>query len=113
MPKRDTQRKYESIFVEDLLNDTAAVKNVVSQMSRANRRHQVRTLEVPLSMPDDKIGSGTVDVAVYVEVEEERSEPLEPINRIDAIRTRISHEERVRNRRSGHKYMREEAAASM
>merc|ERR1711871_650898 len=26
VPKRDTQRKYESTFVEDLLNDTAAVK---------------------------------------------------------------------------------------
>ena len=113
VPKREIQRKYESIFVEDLLKDTDAMKNVVSQMSRANRRHLVRTVEVPLSMPDDKTGKGNVDVSIFIEVEEERSEPLEPLSRIDAIRTRISHEERVRSRRSAHKYLREEAAASM
>ena len=71
--KRRYQRKYESIFVEDLLNDMTAVRRGQPD-EPINRRHRVRTLEVPLSMPDDKTGGG-MDVAVYVEVEEERSEP--------------------------------------
>ena len=111
VPKRDMQKKYESLYVEDLIADKVAIKNAISVLARSNRRHMVRSLACRLVLPPNnpQVSQNDVTVDVQVETEEERPDSLSALSRLNTIRPRSRLQDRLRQRRVKHKYEREEA----
>ena len=112
VPKREMQEKYEALYVDDLLTDRTAAKNAILTFSRSNRNHIVRAASFHLKMPSDDL-TRQVSVDILVEIEEERSDALAPLMRLDSIRPSIKLAERTRHLKAANKFMREELVGSL
>ena len=112
VPKRDLQRKFETLLVEDLTDNEASIRKIQEYLSRHGRSTHVRRTAVELRMPRTQGLSfieGDVTFSVYTEAEEERCEPLQHITRLNTTRQATALEVRMRDRQLKHQLERERA----
>ena len=112
VPKRDLQKKYETLQIEDLTDNEATIRKIQEYLARNGRSVHVRRSAVELCMPRT-VGlnfiEGQVTFDVYTEVEEERSEPVQHLTRLNTTRQAVALEARVRDRKFRHQLERERA----
>ena len=112
VPKRELQKKYSDLFVEDLAADKIGTKNGVVMFARSNRSHVVTAIPFHLEMPSEDY-TRKVPVDILLEMEEERADPLLPLARLDCIRPFVRLQERIRHKKAMNKFIREEMLEDM
>jgi len=114
-PKKEMQNRYESLWLEDLVENKSANHATVVALSRSVRRHHVQTLDVVLEMPSRLSTASdprSVSVTIFTESEEERGDMLPPLSRLNVVRQQIRFEEKNREQRQRRIQGREEEIAS-
>lgn len=115
VPKRDMQRKFEALEIEDLTDNQAVIKTIKSALARGTRSIVVRRTGHDITLPRT-VGlnyvDGTVTFRVYTEFEEERGEPLQHITRLNTTRPAVALEGRTLQRKLKRRQERERAVLS-
>jgi hypothetical protein len=110
VPKRDLQKKFETLQIEDLIDNEATIRKIQEYLSRQGRSVHVRRSAVEIRVPRT-VGlnyvQGEVTFNIYTEAEEERSDTLEYITRINTTRQEVAREARIRDRQIRHQIDRE------
>ena len=106
VPKKDTQKKYGELVIEDLTDSNAAIKLIKQVLARGSRHTVARRMGMQVILREIK---RDVSFPVWFEVENERSDITSRMPQLNTVRQNTALEARVTNRKILHHYERERA----